>query len=51
VGDADLRHKERLAGVSNAADQLGERLVIGLFLLLNQELGREEASLVPVVHL
>jgi c-di-GMP-related signal transduction protein len=49
--NTDLGDQEGLARVTNATDELGEGLIIGLFSLLHQQLRREEASFVPVVHL
>jgi hypothetical protein len=49
--DADLRDQKGLTRVTNTADELGEGFVIRLFSLLHQQLRREEASFVPIVHL
>jgi hypothetical protein len=49
--NSDLRDEERLSRVSDPADKLCEGLVVCILGLLDKQFRREEASLVPVVHL
>jgi hypothetical protein len=51
VGDANLWNKKWFPRIANASNKLSKRLVIWLLLLLDQQLGRKEASLIPIMHL
>jgi hypothetical protein len=51
VGDANLGNEEGLTRVSDAPNELAQRLEVGVLDLLDTEIRREEVSLVPVVHL
>ena len=48
--DSDLRYKERFARVTDAANQLGEWLILGILKFLDEEFRGEESCLIPIVH-
>jgi hypothetical protein len=51
MGNANLGHQERFTRVSNASDELTERLKFRILNLLDSKIGGEKVCLIPIIHL